>query len=164
MSNITIIVATGLNNEIGTDNKLLWHFKKDMEFFKEMTMGKPIVMGRKTFESLPHMLSNRLHIVLTKQSLSIPGVIVLHSIKEVLEIANNYDEVVIIGGASIYKMFIDYANKMYITKVYKEYKEADCYYPEFNYRDWEKRIIKKEYENDTLLEFNEYTRKLVKKN
>ena len=164
MKSITMIAAVGLNNEIGANNQLLWHFKKDMKFFKDNTLGKPVVMGRKTFESLPGLLPKRTHIVITKQPITIPKVIIANSKEEIFDWQKYFDEIVIIGGASIYNMLLEDANKLLITKVHRTYPNADAFFPQFNETDFEKIIIKKEYENDTLLEFTEYTRKLVKKN
>ena len=88
---ITIIAAIGKNRELGKDNQLIWRIKEDMMFFKENTMGKPIVMGRKTFESLPKKLPNRKHIILTSKNLSLDeDIIVCHSLEEVLNWIKDY--------------------------------------------------------------------------
>ena len=135
MNNLTIIAAIGKNNELGYKNGLIWRLKEDMKFFKENTIGKPIVMGRKTLESLPKLLPNRTHIVLTHQDIVIPGVIIIHSKEELFNLIKD-EEVMIIGGESIYKMFIDDVDKMLLTEIDKEYKDADAYFPEFNKDNW----------------------------
>ena len=108
MKNITMIAAVGKNLELGKDNDLIWHFKEDMKFFKENTINKPIVMGMKTLESLPHLLPKRTHIVLTRQNKKLDnGIIIVHSVDELLDYIKRYDdEVMIIGGASVYKEII----------------------------------------------------------
>ena len=99
MKNITMIAAIGKNYELGKNNQLLWHLKGDMKFFKEMTMHKPIIMGRKTLESLPGLLPGRKHLVLTSQNLDLPDqVLVFHSLSSLLNYISRYpDEVLVIG-------------------------------------------------------------------
>ena len=143
MKNITIIAAVGKNLELGKNNELIWHLKEDMKFFKEQTMGKPIVMGRKTLESLPKLLPGRKHIVLTKQNVSLdPEILVFHSKEEVLKFIEEYqNEVMIIGGASIYKEFLPDAEKLVLTEIDAEEKDADAYFPVFNKEDWDKEEL-----------------------
>ena len=93
MKNITMIAAIGKNRELGKNNDLIWHLKEDMKFFKDQTMGKPIVMGRKTFESLPKLLPGRKHIILTKQKLDVPEeVLLFHNKEDVLDYIKSYQE------------------------------------------------------------------------
>ena len=102
MKNISMIAAVGRNLELGKNNQLIWRIKEDMKFFREQTMGKPIIMGRKTLESLPKLLPGRQHIVLTKGEISNPSIIVVHSKEELLDFIDTYQkEVMVIGGASI---------------------------------------------------------------
>ena len=97
MKNITMIAAVGKNLELGKDNDLIWHFKEDMKFFKENTINKPIVMGMKTLESLPHLLPKRTHIVLTRQNKKLDnGIIIVHSVDELLDYIKRYDDEVMI--------------------------------------------------------------------
>ena len=147
MNNLTIIAAIGKNNELGYKNGLIWRLKEDMKFFKENTIGKPIVMGRKTLESLPKLLPNRTHIVLTHQDIVIPGVIIIHSKEELFNLIKD-EEVMIIGGESIYKMFIDDVDKMLLTEIDKEYKDADAYFPEFNKDNWNIKVLSRKVENN----------------
>src|SRR6056297_88718 len=113
---ISIIAAIAKNGTIGKENKLPWDIKKDMKRFKEKTLGKPVVMGRKTYESIGKALPKRENIVLTRQKDFNPsGVKTFNSIKKVLEFVKGYPEAMIIGGASIYKQFLPYTDKMYLT-------------------------------------------------
>lgn len=125
-----MIVAIGKNNEIGKDNKLLWHLPNDLKFFKETTINKTIIMGRKTFESLPGKLPKRKHIIITTNHDYQLDEILFHSIKEALDyIKTCKEECFVIGGASIYQEFLPYAKYLYITKV-EDNKDADAYFPE----------------------------------
>jgi dihydrofolate reductase len=160
---ITIIAAIGKNRELGKDNKLIWHLKEDMQFFKDNTIGKKIIIGRKTLESLPHLLPGREHLVLTRNNLNIDGVKVFHSKEEILEYLEDIDEeVMVIGGSSIYKEFIDLADKMLITLIDKEYNDADTYFPIIDNNEWNKEILNNINENDINYEHVLYTRKLHK--
>lgn len=149
---ISLIAAVGKNYELGKDNKLIWHFKKDMEYFKEVTTGKTVVMGRKTYESIGRPLPNRRNIVITSRMLE--GV---ETVKTVDEILDMHDDIFIIGGASIYEEFIKYADKIYLTLIDKEY-DADTYFPTFDDNQFEKTVIKEETENDIRLTFALYTK------
>jgi len=123
------IMAIGKNGEMGKDNKLLFHIKKDLQRFKELTMGAPLIMGRKTFESLPDVLPGRLHLVLTSDTeYSHPNhnVIVVHNREEVLLVLQDYDvEAFVIGGPALFEMFQSDINVYHITYVHKEFPEAD---------------------------------------
>lgn len=158
--NITMIAAIGRNNELGKDNQLIWHLKEDLKFFKEQTINKPIVMGINTFNSLPGMLPKRKHIVLTSKNITLNDEITLcHSIEEVLELSKKYNELMIIGGASIYKQFLKYANKLILTEIEAEDKEADTYFPEFNRDEWKAKVIAEHNENDIQYKHVIYTKK-----
>ena len=130
---ISIIAAVGINNELGYENDLIWKLKDDLKYFKEKTSGKTIIMGYNTFISLPKMLPNRKHIVITTKDIQIDNVEIFHNKEEILNyIKEQNDEVFIIGGASIYKMFIDEADKLYLTEVDDKFEKADVYFPEFD--------------------------------
>jgi len=134
---ITIIAAAGNNNELGKDNKLLWHLPDDFKRFKKLTTGHHIIMGRKTFESFPKPLPNRIHLVITRNKNYQPeGAIVVHSMKEALEIAKGDEQSFIIGGGEIYKIGMDIADKIELTKVNSEF-EADTFFPEIPSKEWE---------------------------
>ena len=144
MKNITMIAAVGKNLELGKNNDLIWHFKEDMKFFKENTMGKPIVMGMNTLNSLPKLLPGRTHIVLTtKQNPSLDEqIVVVHTIDELLNYIEKYGkEVMIIGGASVYKQMLEYSDKLILTEIDAEEKDADVYFPEFNKENWNSEVV-----------------------
>lgn len=117
---LSIIVARAANGVIGNDNKLIWHLPDDLKMFKSRTMGRPIIMGRKTFESLPKVLPGRVHYVLTgNRAYSVPeGVYVFHTVKELLS-ALPEGENFIIGGEKTYETMFPYADKMYVTEIEK---------------------------------------------
>lgn len=138
-----MIAAIGANNEIGKNNKLIWYLPEDLKFFKEKTMNKVIVMGRKTFESLPKILPNRKHVVLSRGNNNFPDeVTVFNCVDDVLNYYKNTDEdIFIIGGEQIYKAFLGVADEMYLTEIDQTDKDADAFFPKFNYEEWEKEII-----------------------
>lgn len=142
MRNLTIIAAIGKNNELGNNNELIWKIPGDMKFFKENTIGKPVVMGMNTLKSLPGLLSNRKHIVLTHQEVDFDSnIIVFHNKKDLLDYITGLDEeVMIIGGAQIYSLLIEYADKILLTEIDAS-SEADTYFPKFNKDDWNNKIL-----------------------
>ncbi len=137
MRNISIIVAISKNNAIGKDNKLLWHLSDDLKRFKKLTTGHTIIMGKKTFDSLPNgALTNRTNIVIThNKDIKIPGCIMAYSINDAIEKCNNDDEIFVVGGGSIYKQFLKFANKIYLTIVQENF-DADTFFPEINFNEW----------------------------
>ena len=161
MKDLTIIAAIGKNRELGQNNDLIWHIKEDMKFFKETTTGHPIVMGRKTYLSLPKMLPNRTHIVLTRSGASLHSdVLSLSSIEEFMNLAKNIDtDFYVIGGGTIYKEFLPYTTKMILTEIDESHKEADTYFPEFNEADWNQEVIGAFQDKDIKYLRKVYTRK-----
>ena len=159
---ITIIAAAGNNNELGKDNKLLWHLPDDFKRFKKLTTGHHIIMGRKTFESFPKPLPNRIHLVITRNKNYKPeGAIVVHSMKEALEIAKGDKQPFIIGGGEIYKIGMDIADKIELTKVNSEF-EADTFFPEIPMEEWE--LISEEFhEKDEKHQFEFVYQTFLKK-
>lgn len=146
--NINIIAAIGKNNELGKNGKLIWYLKEDMKFFKNMTMGHPIVMGRKTFESLPKVLPGRKNIVISTNEIINSEIELYKSIKEFLIKYKDFDDdVFIIGGASIYKQFMDLSDKIYLTEIDDEEKYADTFFPKFSINDWEREELSNIEEN-----------------
>lgn len=132
--NINIIVSVSDNYVIGKDNKLLWKLSNDLKRFKELTLNKPIIMGDKTFYSLPKgALPNRTNIVLTfDKNFNEPNTIPVHSIEDALKQAKKYnDEIFIIGGGNVYKQFLNIANKIYITVVHTTV-DGDTIFPELD--------------------------------
>lgn len=128
--NISIIVATSQNYAIGKDNDLLWHISDDLKRFKALTSGHTVVMGRRTFDSLPKKpLPKRRNIVLTHdEDFSYEGVDVAHTVQQVLNAAEGEEELFVIGGAAIYKQFLPFAQRLYVTWVYADF-DADVYFP-----------------------------------
>lgn len=136
---LSLIVATAQNNVIGGDNKLLWHIPEDLKRFKSITSGNVIIMGRKTFESLPGVLPNRKHIVITRDknyTVDNPNVEVIHNFEQVINIfKNSPDEAFIIGGGQIYNEVIHTVDKIYLTKVLKNF-QGDTVFPQIDYSLW----------------------------
>lgn len=135
--NVSIIVAISLNRAIGNNNKLLYWLPNDLKRFKALTTGHTIIMGRKTFESLPKgALPNRRNIVLSTQQLQFPGAETYHSLEEAMKHCNSEETVFIIGGESVYKQGMQLANKIYLTQVEDIAKEADAFFPEIDEKEW----------------------------
>ncbi|MBI3027215.1 type 3 dihydrofolate reductase [Candidatus Woesearchaeota archaeon] len=144
---ISLIAAMGKNNVIGKDNSLPWKLPADMKRFKELTTGKPVIMGRKTFESIGKPLPNRKNIVITRdKDYRAKGCIVVHSADSALKAATKAEEVMVIGGEQIFKEFLPKANKMYLTFIYKDF-DGDAYFPEYDKSEW-KEIKREEYKNE----------------
>ena len=140
---ITIIAAAGSNNELGKDNDLVWHLPKDFKRFKKLTTGHHIIMGRKTFQSFPKPLPNRVHIVITRNTDYHPeGAIIVHSMTEALELAKNDSQIFIIGGGEIYKLGMKIADKIELTRVNSSF-EADTFFPEISSENW--KLISEEF-------------------
>lgn len=136
---LSIIVATANNNIIGGDNKLLWHISEDLKRFKEITSGNTIIMGRKTFESLPGILPNRKHIVITRDknfNVDSDMVEIIHNLDDVIsKYENSNEEAFIIGGGEIYKATLPFTKKLYLTKVKQDF-EGDTKFPTINEGQW----------------------------
>lgn len=160
MNTLTIIAAIGKNNELGYKNDLIWHLPDDLKFFREKTTGKTIVMGYNTFLSLPKLLPNRKHIVLSSDKLDIKDVTSFTNLEDLIKFIKEIDEeVFIIGGASLYKQFIGLVDKMYLTEVESEFKEADVYFPEFNKDEWETIELLENENNNIRFKHIEYRKK-----
>ena len=163
-NNLTIIVAAGENNEIGKDNKLIWHLSDDLKRFKKLTSGHYIIMGRKTFESFPKPLPNRTHVVITKQvNYSAPeGVIVVNSIEEALKETQNAVQAFVIGGGEIYKQALPFVSKIELTRVHHTF-DADTFFPEIDLNLWkETRNEFHKKDKDHAYEFSFLTYQLPK--
>ena len=137
VSELTIIAAAGENDAIGKDNKLVWNLSDDMQRFKDLTSGHHIIMGRKTFESFPKPLPNRVHVVISRQeNYQVPdGVIKVSSLEEGIKIAKNDPQPFIIGGGEIYEHAMDYASKIELTRVHANF-EADTFFPKIDPNIW----------------------------
>lgn len=164
MDNLSLISAIGENNELGYNNELLWRIKEDLQFYKKMTMGKYVICGRKTFESMPlKAFDGRYPIVISRSKLdNMYDVLSFDNINKVLEFIklNSDKEFMVIGGASIYEEFLPYVDTMYLTEIALS-KTADAYFPWFDKDMWNV------YETDNYLEEevpyvrNKYVRKKV---
>lgn len=132
---ISIIAAIGKNRELGAGNKLLWDIKEDMQFFREKTKGKPVIMGSKTFESIGRPLPGRLNIVLSRQQKKYEGATVVTSLREayVCAEASGADEVFNIGGATIYALGLSDVQTLYLTHVDATFPEADAFFPPYEH-------------------------------
>jgi dihydrofolate reductase len=134
---IVLIAAMGTNRVLGKDGELLWHIPEDLKHFKQLTSGFPIVMGRKTFESIKRPLPNRRNIVIsrTEQNLG-PGVEILPNVEAVMDLLKEEKRICIVGGGEIYTLFLPLANKMELTMV-DAAPQGDAYFPEWEQEDWE---------------------------
>ena len=133
---ISLIAAMDQNRLIGKGNCLPWRLPADMRHFRKLTLGKPVVMGRRTFESIGKPLAKRTNIVLTRDPhFSVGGCIVARSVDEALREADGCEEVMIIGGYSVYKQFLDCAERFYLTQIHECF-EGDVYFPAFELSDW----------------------------
>jgi dihydrofolate reductase len=133
---VSIIVAIAQNGTIGDKNSLLWHIKEDMRFFRTTTSGHAVIMGRKTFESLGSKpLPKRTNIVITRQDVEFEGALTAHSLEEAVAMAAGDDEIFVIGGAQIYAEALKLADRMYITRVERDY-EGDTAFPEIDFSQW----------------------------
>ncbi|MBQ6546537.1 MAG: dihydrofolate reductase [Bacilli bacterium] len=151
---INIIAAVGKNLELGLNNKLIWNIPEDLKYFKDVTTGKTVVMGRKTYESIGRPLPNRNNIVLTRKDIAIEGVNIVKNYEEIL---NLEDETFIIGGESIYELFLPYADNLYLTEI-DDSHEADSYFPYFDKELYEKEVIRDSSYNDINYSFVVYKR------
>lgn len=161
MGSITLIAAIGKNRELGYKNDLIWSIPEDLKFFRDNTIGKHIVMGMNTLNSLPKLLPNRKHIVLTRKNVKLDdSILVFHSIDELLSYIESLDEeVMVIGGAQIYSQMIKYASKMLLTEI-DDSSMADVYFPEFSSDDWDRELLSKHSYSDIDYNHVMYRRKV----
>ncbi|MFA5603277.1 MAG: dihydrofolate reductase [Bacilli bacterium] len=140
MKNLSLIAAIGKNMELGYQNDLIWKIKEDLQFFKQKTMGSYIIMGRKTYESLPKKLQERKYIVLTNDTNinSSDSLTVFRNIKDILEFIKNMQDsyFYVIGGGQVYGAFYPYVDSMHLTEVNASFKQADTFFPTFDTNDW----------------------------
>lgn len=140
---VSMIVAVGANGAIGKENKMLWHIPEDFKYFKETTMGKPMIMGRKTFDSIGRPLPGRLTIVITRdENWSYDGVKVVHDLDSALAAAfaeaeaKNAEEVMVVGGAQIYQQAMERTDRIYYTEVHQSY-QCDARFPALDKEIWQ---------------------------
>ena len=134
--NLSLIVALADNRVIGIDNRLPWRLPADLQHFKRVTMGKPMIMGRKTWESLPGLLPGRTHVVVTRNpDYRAEGGFVVHSLEQAIEQFGDVDELMLVGGANLYAQAIPLASRMYLTEVHAQ-PQGDAFFPEFDRSQW----------------------------
>jgi dihydrofolate reductase len=153
--NISLVVAAATNNAIGKEGKLPWHLPNDMKHFKNVTWGMPVVMGRKTFESLGKPLAGRKNIVITRQpGWSAEGTVAVKNIEDALFVARQADvkEVMVIGGGEIYKALFEKAKRIYLTRVHAE-PEADTFFPVIYPDQWH-LVSQQNHEADEKNDYN----------
>lgn len=142
---LSLIVAVAQNNAIGRNNELLWHISEDLKYFKNTTTGHPVIMGRKTYESIGRPLPGRRNIVLTRGDMVAPEIKnpqttsfeVVHSLEDVYNITSGEGEFFIMGGGMLYNQSFDKADKLYITHIYAQADNADTFFPEIKASEWE---------------------------
>lgn len=137
---ISVIVAIATNGAIGKDNQLLWHISEDLKYFKKVTGGHTVIMGRKTWESIGRPLPNRRNIVISRtlKADSLPGAEVFGSLEEAINSLSKADEHFVIGGGEIYRQALPQADKLYVTYVYTAIPDADTFFPDIDLTSWNK--------------------------
>lgn len=160
MCKLSMIVAKGKNGVIGNDNKLIWHIPEDLQHFRDTTLGKTVVMGRLTYESIGKPLPGRKNIVLTRDpSFNVEGLTTVNSLDEVLSMLKTEEEIVIIGGDSVYNQFIEYADTLYVTEVDYNF-QGDTFFPEIS-DEW--KLVDSEEGKKSGEKYVYYFKKYVKK-
>lgn len=160
---LTIVVAINKDNVIGVDNQLPWHVPEDLQHFKAVTMSKPIIMGRKTFESIGRVLPGRKNIVITRNSeWQHPGVETYKSFEDAIANNQNLEELCIIGGGEIFAKALPVADKLHLTIIDIPVAKPTVFFPEINYKEWDligsKEVITN---NGIKCAFNEYIRRKI---
>lgn len=156
---ISLIAAVGKKNELGLDNHLIFNIPGDLKFFRNTTLGKTVIMGRKTYESIGKPLPKRINIVVSNSLKETDGITIINSFEEVLEkYLNSEEEVFIIGGESLYNYFINYAQNIYLTKVYAN-AVADKYFPSFDENNYNQTLLGENKENNLEYKHILYRRK-----
>jgi len=136
---IALISAMSRNRVIGMNNALPWRLPADLKHFKQITLGKPVLMGRKTYESIGKPLPGRTNIIISRGSdYQVPGCIVAHSIDAALAAAAGNDEVMVIGGAALYEQMLPRADRLYLTLIDEDFK-GDAWFPEINRAQWQEQ-------------------------
>lgn len=160
MNNLSMIAAVGKNNELGRDNDLIWKLKDDMKFFRTITSGKTIIMGRKCFESLPGLLPNRKHIILTTNTdYMVDGAIIFNNIIDVIRyVENSNEDCFVIGGAKIYEEFLPFVNEIYLTEIDDE-AIADVFFPSFDKSMYDSEVLNEGVEKSINYKILRYRKK-----
>ena len=154
---LSLIVAVAENGVIGRDNALPWHIPEDLRWFKQVTSGKTVVMGRKTFQSIGRPLPNRLNIVVTRApGFAAEGVQIAHSLDEAIGKGGD-GEILVIGGSSLFAEALPRADRFYLTKIARSY-DGDVHFPDWNRADWQE-IARQRAESDPAVSFVTYERR-----
>lgn len=158
-----LIVAIADNNAIGRGNALLWHISEDLKFFRRQTIGCPVIMGRKTFESIGRPLPHRINIVISRRDVAPDGVALVHSLGEAFEIAEatNLERCFVMGGGQIYAQALDLVDKLVVTHVHTVIENADTFFPEIDPSVWkveERSDLQHDEETGYDFEFVTYVR------
>jgi dihydrofolate reductase len=133
---LSLIVAMAMNRTIGVDKQMPWHLSADLKKFKKITMGHPIIMGRKTFESIGRPLSGRKNIIISRNSnYQQEGCVVFNSLEQAIEHCNHEKEVFVIGGATLYESILDKSDRLYVTEIKKTFK-GDTWFPAIDKNQW----------------------------
>ena len=156
---ISIIAAIGKNNELGRGGDLVFHIPEDMRYFKDTTTGHKVVMGRKTWESLPHKLPGRENIVVSSRDVTGADLVVRDLEEFLQENVATPEEIFVIGGGQVYRAALPYAQNLYLTEVDAAVSDADTYFPEFDKSDYERQVIKEGKGDDLAFTFVKYTKK-----
>jgi len=163
MTRVSLIVAMDDNRLIGSNNGLPWHLPADLAFFKRTTMGKPIIMGRKTFESIGKPLPGRRNIVVTRdQNFAAEGCEVANSIDAAIDLCQHDDEIMLIGGASLYQQSFERATDLYITRIHHCF-DGDTWFPDFDESEWKienREYFKADHSNPYACSFIKFVREI----
>lgn len=147
---ISMIVAAAQNNAIGKNNQMLWKMPNDFKYFKNQTWGLPVLMGRRTYQTLGEALTGRLNIILTRnKSFTSADATVVNKIDDALFFAQEHDykELMVIGGAEIYKLLLPKTHKVLLTRIYATFEDADAFFPELNPKEW-RMTAEEKFEHD----------------
>jgi len=138
---VSIIVAMDINRVIGKENQLPWRLPRELQYVKKTTMGHPIILGRKNYESIGRPLPGRRNIILTRdENFSPEGCEIAHSVEEVYKLCENEEEIFIFGGEQIYKLFLEDTDKLYVTVIHHEF-EGDTFFPEIDWTKWKEIFV-----------------------
>ncbi|MBQ2672718.1 dihydrofolate reductase [Candidatus Saccharibacteria bacterium] len=155
----SIIAAIGKNREIGKNNRLIFHLKDDVEFFKNTTLGHKVVMGLNTWNSLPGKLQNRQNIVISPVDLTGPDLVVKDLKQFIADYTDTDEEIFIIGGGMIYQAFLPYAKNLYLTEISATDPSATVFFPKFNKSKYDKIVLKEGLQDDLSFKIVRYYKK-----
>jgi len=155
---LSILVAMAKNRVIGKNNALPWHLPADLKHFKALTMGHPVIMGRKTYESIGRLLPGRTNIIVTRQkAYQVAGAITVNSIDDALKVCqagvDGNNEVFLIGGAELYRQTLERCNRIYITEIQQDF-DGDTFFPAFNLEEWKEITREKHFSEDRILDYH----------